>query len=131
MAATASDMAKLVRIICAIALLCVGFSHKTPVIESVIPLSEVASYTLPDGTLPVLCLPTQDDNGKHHSHDLGTGCEACRITASIVLPTPADSIGQAIVVATEIHIPIRREAFYRQLFPPNASPRGPPTGTIA
>jgi hypothetical protein len=131
MAAIASDMAKLVRIICAIALLCVGFAHKTPVIEPAIPLFELASYTLPDGTVPVLCLPSQDDSGTHHSHDGGTGCEACRITASIFLPAPADSIGQAIVVAAEIQRPIRHEAFHRQLFPPNASPRGPPAGLIA
>ncbi|MDZ7874047.1 MAG: hypothetical protein U5N27_13435 [Rhizobium sp.] len=124
-------MAKLVRIICAIALLCVGFAHKTPVIESAIPLSELASYTLPDGTIPILCLPSQDDSGKHHSNDRGTGCEACRLSASIILPAPADSIGQAIVVGAEIQLPVRHEAFYRQLFPPNASPRGPPAGLIA
>lgn len=131
MAAIASDMAKLVRIICAIALLCVGFAHKTPVIESAIPPVELAAYTLPDGTIPVLCLPSQDDSGKHHGHDRGPVCEACRITASIVLPAPADSIGQAIVVGAEIKRPIRHEAFHRQLFPPNASPRGPPAGLIA
>lgn len=131
MAAITSDMAKLVRMLCAIALLSVGFAHKTPVIESAIPLSEISAYTLPDGTLPVLCLPGHDENGKHHSPDFGNGCEACRITASIVVPAPADSIGQAIVVAAEIQLPIRREAFYRQLFPPNTSPRGPPAGAFA
>jgi hypothetical protein len=26
---------------------------------------------------------------------------------------------------------VRAEAFYRQLFPPNASPRGPPSGFTA
>lgn len=131
MAAIASDMAKMVRILCAIALLCLGLAHRAPVVETAIPLSEIASYSLPDGTIPVLCLPSQDDDGKHHSRDFNTGCEVCRITASVLLPAPADSIGQAIAVATQMQLPIPREAFYRQLFPPNASPRGPPAGAIA
>lgn len=130
MAAFASNMAKLVRMLCAIALFCVGFAHKPPSIESAIPLSEIAAYILPDGTVPVLCLFHHDETGKHQSPDFGNGCEACRITASIILPAPADSIGQAIFVATEIQLPIWHEAVYRQLFPPNTSPRGPPTDFI-
>ncbi|WEZ85929.1 hypothetical protein P6U16_23400 (plasmid) [Rhizobium sp. 32-5/1] len=124
-------MAKLVRILCAIALLCVGFAHKIPAVEPSVPLSEIAAYTMPDGTLPVLCLPSQDNHQEQPLHALGSGCEACRITASVVLPTPADTIGQAILVGTEVQQPIRREAFYRQLFPPNATPRGPPAGLTA
>ncbi len=131
MAAIASDMAKMVRILCALALLCVGFAHKVPVVDAALSTSEIASYTLPDGTLPELCLPGQGDDDKHSDHDLRTGCEACRIAASIVVPTPADSIGQAVVVGAEVLLPMRREAFYRQLFPPNATPRGPPAGLTA
>lgn len=131
MAAIASDMAKLVRILCAIALLCVGFAHKTPVSVTAIPTAELAAYTLPDGSLPVLCLPEDGGHGKGGGHDFGNGCEACRITASTVLPLPSDTIGRPVVAGEIIELPLRREAFYRQLFPPNTSPRGPPSGLIA
>ncbi|MBD8688769.1 MULTISPECIES: hypothetical protein [unclassified Rhizobium] len=121
-----------VRMICALALLFVGFAHKPPVIASIpIPQSELAQYVLPDGTFAVLCLPSEDGKAKHDNHDAGSGCEACRLTASITLPDPADTFGQPILREIQDLVPVREEATYRQLFPPNTSPRGPPSGRIA
>lgn len=55
----------IVRTLCALALLLVGFAHKPPVLaNSQIPLREIAQYVLPDGTLPVLCLPSEDGKAK-------------------------------------------------------------------
>ena len=120
-----------VRMICALALLLVGFAHKPPALDyHSIPASELAQYTLPDGTLPILCLPSEDGQAKHDGHDFGSGCEACRLTASVVLPAPADMAGVAIVRVSERISPVRSEAFYRQLFPPNTAPRGPPSGLV-
>ncbi len=120
-----------VRTICALALLFVGFAHKPPTLDyHSIPNSELAQYTLPDGTLPVLCLPSEDGKAKHDGHDFGSGCEACRLTASILLPTPANTAGVPITREIERFLPIRTEAFYRQLFPPNTAPRGPPSVPI-
>jgi hypothetical protein len=131
MTTAASDMAKMVRILCAIALLCVSFAHKTPVIDTQAAPQHVTAYTLPDGTFPSLCSPDRDDKGQHRGHDTGNGCEACRIASSVLLPAPADAIGAIIDVAIAQSLPIRREAFYRPLFPPNTSPRGPPADLIA
>lgn len=118
-----------VRIMCALAVLLVGFAHKPPVLDnSQIPLSEITQYVLPDGSLPVLCLPSEDGKAKHNHHDTGSGCEACRLAASVLLPTLADEPGLPILREAERAAPIRTEAFSRQLFPPNASPRGPPFG---
>lgn len=121
----------LTRIVCAIALLFVGLSHKPPAISaSALTPAELAAYTLPDGTVPVLCLPSEDGASKKHSHD-GTGCEACRLASAILLPAPP-TIDSAIVLSpADRVVPVRYEAFYRQLFPPNASPRAPPLGLIA
>ncbi|WLD96041.1 hypothetical protein PX860_10730 [Agrobacterium leguminum] len=122
----------IVRTLCALALLLVGFAHKPPVLaNSQIPLREIAQYVLPDGTLPVLCLPSEDGKAKHDHHDIGSGCEACRLTASVLLPAPADALGLPILREAERVTPTRVEAFYRQLFPPNTSPRGPPSGLTA
>lgn len=121
-----------VRMICALALLLVGFAHKPPVLDyHSIPSSERAEYTLPDGSIPVLCLPSEDGKTKHDGHDFGSGCEACRLTASVLLPAPADKAGEPILCEIGHFVPTRSEAFYHQLFPPNTAPRGPPSGLTA
>ncbi|WP_165130708.1 hypothetical protein [Rhizobium rhizoryzae] len=125
-------MGTLTRIVCAIALLLVGLSHKPlSVLANRLTPAELAAYTLPDGTVPVLCLPSEDDASKKHSHDFGTGCEACRLASAILLPAPPAIETALALRAADRFVPVRFEAFYRQLFPPNASPRAPPFGLIA
>lgn len=134
MSNAATSMARLVRIFCAIALLCVGFAHKPPVLPaapSSLSVEELAQYVLPDGTLPVLCLPSEDGKTKHQDHTYGSGCEACRLSASTILPFPDNAAGEPIFREVGGHLPSRVEAHYRQLFPPNAFPRGPPTDSLA
>lgn len=127
-------MAGWVRIVCAVALLCVGFAHKPPALGAQpLPPLLLAQYALPDGTLPVLCLPGDDgdDGGDAHRHGFGTGCEACRLAADIFLPRPASSSSWLLPrPAGGVLVP-RIEAFSRHLFPPSSSPRAPPSGQAA
>lgn len=119
----------LLRALCAIAFVCIGLAHKPPHVSAqTLSSKDLALYTLPDGTLPVLCLPTDDGHGGHGDgdHGLGTGCEACRLTAAALLPVPADMCGSIILREIAFDTPARFEATYRQLFPPNSSPRAPP-----
>ena len=121
-----------VRIMCALGLLLAGFAYKPPITEyTPIPLQELAQYALPDGTNAVLCLPSEDGKSGHGDHDAGTGCEFCRLTSSIALPAPADMAGMPVLRVIDRFVPTRMEAFYRQLFPPNTAPRGPPSGLTA
>lgn len=119
-----------VRVLCAIALLSVGFAHKPPALD--VPDSIALSahqYVLPDGTLPENCLSLgggQDDGGL----PLGKDCEACRLSAAAALPGPADTFGAPMPRERERAVPIRAEAFFHQLFPPSAPPRGPPSGVL-
>lgn len=121
----------MVRIMCALALLLIGFAHQPPDAVGHLSAAEMAEYVLPDGTLPELCHSLHEDEAKHPGHDQATGCEVCRLTASILLPTPTDISGQPILHEAAHAAPARSEAFYRQLFPPNTSPRGPPSGITA
>lgn len=120
-----------VRILCVLALLFVGLSHKPPAIANPIPASELAQYVLPDGTMATLCLPSEDGKARHGSHDQGSGCEACRLSASFFLPLPTDVAGKPVRHEIARIILPRSEAFYRQLFPPNSAPRGPPSSLSA
>lgn len=117
-----------VQYLCAIALLFVGFAHQVlDKGEYPIPLNQLAQYTLPDGTVPILCLPSEDSSANHAKHRSKVGCEACRLGAHILLPTPSDTVWLRLLREAKRFTPLRNEAFYRQLFPPNTAPRGPPT----
>lgn len=124
-------MMKGVRILCALALLLVGFAHKTPVLDGAsIRSAELSQYVFPDGTPHVLCLPGEAGDAEHDHPDFGSGCEACRLSASVLLPTPENTTGWLIRPADRF-VPIRVETFSRPLLLPNAAPRGPPSELIA
>lgn len=121
-----------VRMLCALALLLVGFAHKPPVVVAhALTPAELALYTLPDGTIPDICMTSEDGGSKNDGHKSGSGCEACRLSASVILPQPGDTAGEPILREADRFVPVRIEAFHRQLFPPNAAPRGPPSGLTA
>lgn len=115
-----------VRVLCAIALLSVGFAHKVPVVfpEQVAP-AELAAYVLPDGTLPDICL-TMEHGSDDQDHAYSGDCEACRLSATILLPQPADMVGERIALAGEPSFIPRADALPRLVLAPNASPRAPP-----
>jgi hypothetical protein len=119
-----------IRMICVVALVVLGFAHlpPVPVVPTLTP-AEVALLTLPDGTVPELCLPGTNEDGKSKSHTMASDCEACRISASVVLPPPSDLVGIRMPVAIAAVLPQPAEAHYRQLFPPNSAPRAPPSLT--
>lgn len=115
------------RILCAVALLLVGFAHQSIVATAdEISLIELAQYRLPDGSLPVLCITYKDADGKVHGKAYAPGCEACRIASAAMLPTPPTDICERLASARGETVIARSEAFHRQLYPPNTGPRAPP-----
>jgi len=122
----------LVRILCTIALVFVGLAHQVPAVaENDLSPAALAQYVLPDGTLPTLCVTVTDDSGKEHGKIAHLNpCEACRISAAVVLPQPADLTGAPMGFVLAAELPRRVEAFHRELFPPNTGPRAPPANPI-
>lgn len=122
---TWNDWRLAVRMLCALALVFVAFAHK-PVASAYADPIELAAYTLPDGTVPVLCLPGSGDEDQHKSAWHGTGCEACRLSASFILPVPPIASGLKLQPAQSLAI--QREAILiaRSLYPPSAPPQAPP-----
>ncbi|WP_137128997.1 hypothetical protein [Rhizobium sp. FY34] len=126
------DMAKVVRALCVIALLCLGLAHKAPAVEATIPAIDMSAYILPDGTLPDLCLSQHHDETQHHDKGRAMpGCEACRLGASVLLPAPADVVGQAVEPGLAPVFMLPSAPVFRQLIAPNARPRGPPPARLA
>lgn len=122
-----SRITKGVRLLCALALLFVGFAHKAPVMGGPsVQSAELSQYVFPDGTPHVLCLPGEIDDGEHRSLNFTSGCEACRLSASILPPMPEDTTGWLIRLPVNNPAPPRKETLHRRLLQPNTAPRGPP-----
>ncbi|GFZ93123.1 hypothetical protein GCM10011497_23990 [Elstera cyanobacteriorum] len=120
----------LLRLLCAVAVLWGGMTRSNPAFSVAPMAADLALYALPDGSLPLLCLPggADDATGKTMAGHL---CDLCLLGVS-VLPLGAGS------PVLRVHLPVqqvdflpRPEALYRQFFPPQAPPIGPPTRAIA
>lgn len=113
------------RILCAVALLFSGLAFQ-PASASDIPFAaELAQLRLPDGTLPIICVTYTDVDGKAHGKTLSPGCGTCHMVAVVIVPAPTDLSEQVAFDRHELPLP-HAEAFYRQLYPPNTGPTGPP-----
>jgi hypothetical protein len=78
-----------VRVLCAVSLLMLGLVHQAPVAFAASPAYDAAAYQLPDGTRASLCVTINDSDGKALAFK--ANCEACRLSASVMLPSPQDS----------------------------------------
>ncbi|OWV78774.1 hypothetical protein ATY78_11755 [Rhizobium sp. R635] len=73
------------RMLCALSLLFLGFAHQAP--QAVASEGyDAAAYMLPDGSFASLCVTVKDDDGKTVAFK--PNCEACRLSASVILPMP-------------------------------------------
>ena len=111
------------RILCAVALLSLGFAHQ-PASASQPTALELAQYVLPDGTFADLCLnDTVDGKVKHV---VSTKCEACRIAGGLLMPPPADLDGEVLAFLRVAALPLVAEALQSRRERPGAPPRAPP-----
>jgi hypothetical protein len=128
MARATNIFAGMIRLWCVLALVMVGFAHQ-PVSATPFGPVEQAAYVLPDGTLPVFCINDVVDTkpAKFSLH----GCDACRLSASILLPPPPQAGGRiAFSRPAELGV-IVAVSLVQRLYPPNARPRAPPVSVIA
>ncbi|TXI03671.1 MAG: hypothetical protein E6Q76_13500 [Rhizobium sp.] len=115
------------RLLCAIALISVGFVHHPAVSIAAEPSSrEFAQYRLPDGSLPVICTTERTPDGKEHGKTHMPGCEACRISAAAILPAPQSELCDRLSYERQDMVIPSQESFRRELYPPNSGPRAPP-----
>ncbi|HUH49258.1 MAG TPA: hypothetical protein VLZ56_05310 [Mycoplana sp.] len=122
-------MSPAIRLVCALALVLVGFAHKVPAAAAAASQIEFADYILPDGSFPVLCLSGHNEDGGG-SDQLLNACEACLISSAILLPVPLDSADSSAVVLLDTLTPSRAPFCPRHVFPPNAAPRAPPAPAL-
>lgn len=122
---SARQIGTALRILCAASLLVFGFAHRLSANET---SAQQAVYALPDGSVPLNCLASDVDRD-HSNH--GGKCEACRIAASILLPTPWDGphpppLREVAALRTTIAPPR-----IQRLLQPYAAPRAPPASPVS
>ncbi|MFY7776993.1 MAG: hypothetical protein ACOVQ8_01835 [Elstera sp.] len=126
-------LAHVMRLLCAVAVLWGGFAKSLPAVQSQNSAADLILYALPDGSLPPLCLPGTTDDGQTGKKMAAHLCDLCLLGASAFLSGPVQ--GALLVVPpvrTNTTVQKQRpEAFYRQFFPPQAPPIGPPAFAIA
>lgn len=127
------QFADMLRIICAMAMLLLGFSHHviSPASASGFTQQEdLSAFRLPDGSLPVLCLPREGAQDQDHGVS-SSGCEACRLSASVTLPSPAGSFAGLMLAAHRAILPADQGWQFHSAVPPGASgPRAPPADIL-
>jgi hypothetical protein len=79
-------LAMSLRLFCALAIAMIGFAHQ-PAFAAQALGSEIS--VLPDGEVAAMCLSSADVGGKKAPG--GSACEACRLSAACLLPTPTES----------------------------------------
>ena len=86
------------RILCSLAFLLLGFANSNPTANArSIETIAIASYILPDGSLPDLCLPSEAGKTHHHKGESKISCDACRHVTASILPLPTDTLGAPIL----------------------------------
>lgn len=123
MARPATSWALMLRILCAVALLSVGLAHEP--VSAAPTLVDLAAYTLPDGTIPDICIDDMVD-GKEKIHRPDGACEACRIGGAMLLPLPAMSDGLPALVREAAARPRAGPVLSARHERPGAAPRAPP-----
>lgn len=113
------------RMLCVLAMLFVGFAHQ-PAAMAVDAPFDVSAYALPDGSLPILCVSDNGSQNDKDKHLFAQGCEACRISAAVLLPQPADDVGRILRHAGAAMPAPKVAEIPRRIFSPATAPRAPP-----
>ncbi len=112
----------------ALALLLLSFAHQ-PVLAGQLPPRIASDYVLPDGTIAEICFGLDGLSGdaRHGGHHDGQPplCDACRLSASTLLPLPADT--SYLLVRSEAEPAEARKLpapviAYPRLLPPSHGP---------
>ena len=111
------------RMLCALSLVLLGLAHQAP--QAVASESyDASAYVLPDGTFASLCVTVKDTDGKTVAFK--PNCEACRLSASVILPAPDAGSWLERKLASLVNSPIETSAVpgARAVSRPNS--RAPP-----
>lgn len=118
-----------IRTLCALALVMVGFAHLVPQFpqDSGAGQPDLSFYALPDGSIPFICSaanPTGADD--EPASGLTQDCPACRIISSVVLPVPQPGLKVREPYARIVFPTAQEPVYLAESVFADISPRAPP-----
>ena len=120
----------LIRALVALALVAIAFGHQNLRLPAStgnsISTAELAAYTLPDGSTPVICFGTGGPGNSDGKGAAGTGCDACRLTAAVALPVPPCDMTPERLAIKRATPALPEQLVAQRAFPPSAPPTAPP-----
>ncbi|MBX4909747.1 MULTISPECIES: hypothetical protein [Rhizobium] len=112
------------RMFCALGLLLLGFSHQAPQ-AAASDGYDATAYMLPDGSFASLCVTVKEAGGK--TVGFKPNCEACRLSASVILPMPDAGSWLARKLASLVNVPMEAAAVAGVSAVSRANSRAPPS----
>lgn len=110
---------RILRIVCAMVFLSLGFAHRTP--PAIATAVQSAAYSLPDGTFADLCIA---DRG-HGRAEMKVDCEACRLAGAVLIPEPCGGWLRSSFASLDAAVAIAESLSHHPVFQQPRS-RGPP-----
>jgi hypothetical protein len=115
-----------ISIISIFAMIWIGLAHRSVINPTATSNIDLAAYTLPDGSIPVICLA----NDGERDHGSQKGCPDCTIANSIIIPQRSE-IDAISIVAVDITIkPRRKFTLSNTIQLASAPPTGPPKTSL-
>lgn len=128
---------KMLRMLCAMLLVALGFAHKpidahamTPMDLASVTSVDLSDYVLPDGSIADICFAGHVDKAPSGQH-IDNTCEACRLSAASAVPLPSLSDEQIIRHEASVIFPLPVVMASTVLRLGASSPRGPPNGSYS
>lgn len=128
----ATTAERLLRMLCAVVMLSLGFAHK-PVVAAASPVMALdEAYRLPDGSFAEICAAHSDveQHTKGKTDHPGMSwplCEACLLAASILLPTPDTTSWARADIASLENAPVLYKAVAQNVDRERPKARAPPS----
>lgn len=112
---------------CVIGLVAFGFAATANGSTRELTASEVASYVLPDGSLPSLCVTIPDGSGQGKIVKLAP--DAMGLNKAVAMPMPMGNGCAHFAHLEESLRPTPAAVLRHLLYPPGSGPRAPPFRT--
>ena len=116
-----------IRAFCAIGLVAFGFTATANGSTRELSAHEIASYVLPDGSLPSLCVTVPDGSGQGKIVKLSA--DTMGLNKAVAMPMPMGSDCAHVARLDETVRPKSSIQLRHLLYPPGSGPRAPPFRT--
>lgn len=101
----------------------IGLAHRPVITSTTATTIDLAAYTLPDGSTPIICFGGEDD-GKHSTLQ---GCPDCTIASAVIIPERSQHYIAALNEFDFIVTSLRKFSLPKAIILAGSPPTGPPS----